>query len=245
MKVFSRLKGYFPTTSLGLILAVLFVAPGIAKEGDNTEGMFKRADMECEPSPVAAELGLPDCLPGDIPDRISFESDGIKYSFTAYGEGVAKVPSGVASEFSVPLSDNTWIETVFYSKILNDLVLMYKVTDGDSGAYKLCRFTTNPLNMKWTIHIPAFNPGTPLLDSRYLYVTGIGFVAKLDITNGTFAWKHEGLFKRNPGTFNMFAVPVKEDGRIVFRDLKASEAGGEVPPEATIVVDDETGQILN
>jgi hypothetical protein len=96
---------------------------------------------------------------------------------------------------------------------------------------------------KW-VQVLAGNVGEPYAVGGSLYVSGLGFVGKLDMQTGAYLWKHAELY-RSPGMFNSFEAPRFEGHQVVF---KARHANFGKPPPASwpeaIVIDDNSGAIL-
>lgn len=77
-----------------------------------------------------------------------------------------------------------------------------------------------------------------------LYVTAIGFVGKLDLNSGRFAWKNAEL-ARPGGMYTYFDRPRIEGGRVVFAG-KPQDPANPFPDESKVLlVDDRTGAILS
>ncbi len=225
-------------------LIVFSIPLSAIADAKDTEGTFKRATLECQRPDDLPEY-LPDCLPGDPPERISFNLDGLEFEMSADGVGMATYPDKKEKRFSVPVNEHYTIRFLSFAKIHDDIFLLYEVSDSEGAGNKLSRLSGRTLELEWSIHIPAFNAGEPLWDGRYLYVTGIGFVGKVDISLGSYVWKHDGLYERHTNRFNSFSVPEKADSRMIFKDWDASVAGKNIPHEATILIDDETGKIVS
>ena len=49
-----------------------------------------------------------------------------------------------------------------------------------------------------------------------LYLTALGFIAKLNLTTGRYAWVHKDLYA--DGRFNAFKRPVVGDAVVTFTD---------------------------
>jgi hypothetical protein len=114
------------------------------------------------------------------------------------------------------------------------------VNDGGSGAGFAVRLEQPSMRARWKAEFPAFNVGQPLRDGAHLYLTGIGFVAKLDLRTGLYVWRHRRLYGRaGAGTFNSFEPPEISGDAVLFRE----KATGGVAPK-TLRVDRKSGKIL-
>jgi hypothetical protein len=98
--------------------------------------------------------------------------------------------------------------------------------------------------VKWFLSFPG-NVGDPLLAEGRLYVSGIGFLGKIDLRAGAFTWKVEGLY-REPGMFIFFELPHLEGHRVVF-GARHSVGGQDVAARGpkSVAVDDRSGQVLS
>jgi hypothetical protein len=95
--------------------------------------------------------------------------------------------------------------------------------------------------MKWKRPIPGFNIGQGLIDGDYAYVTCIGFIAKVNLKNGAFMWRHDNLYQRGSGAFNSFELPEVDGNVVIFR-----ESTDYLPKKkATIRVQRDTGKIIS
>jgi hypothetical protein len=74
--------------------------------------------------------------------------------------------------------------------------------------------------MKWKRVIPGFNVGQGLLDGAFAYVTGIGFVGKVNLKSGAYAWRHADLYGQANSAFNIFALPEVEGNVVIFREAE-------------------------
>jgi len=167
------------------------------------------------------------------PDRFTFSAGGFQYSVKADGTGVRSAQGGTSQRFRLPVDSDKWIERLWYLPIERDIVLICEDSDGESGGGIVVRLAGQRLQRRWVAKLPGFNIGEGLLDGAYLYVTAIGFVGKLDLNAGKFAWAHENLYQ-NPygdGRFSAFKRPILRDDVVVFTD-----------GTNTIVVDKQSGK---
>ena len=131
-----------------------------------------------------------------------------------------------------------FIERLYVAEHEADLVLVGELSNGLDGAGFAVRLGGTTHKTKWRAWISGFNVGDALLHERFAYVTAIGFVAKLDLATGRYAWRHDDLFPKN-NAFNNFAKPALEGTRIVFVGTGQHGRDGN-----EIVVDDRSGKIL-
>jgi len=108
------------------------------------------------------------------------------------------------------------VERLWYLPLGHDLVLVHENTDGESGWGTVTRLTGERLQARWSTNIPSFNIGEGVMEGDDLYLTALGFIAKLNLTTGRYAWVHEDLYA--DGRFNAFKRPVVGDAVVTFTD---------------------------
>lgn len=174
------------------------------------------------------------------PLRFEFISNGNKFKISENGHG-RSVSGSRAAEFSLLLEKDEILQgSVYFAEFQNDILLIAESYLNDGGAGFLARMDGQTLKVKWKRHIPAFNIGPGLLHGNYAYVTAIGFVGKIDLRNGSYAWSHDDLYGQQSSSFNSFEQPNIVGTKVVFREsehyLRKSRA--------FLEVDIRTGKIL-
>jgi hypothetical protein len=163
-----------------------------------------------------------------FPDRFTFSFGGFQYSATADGAGVRSVAGSTDQRFQLPLDRGTRIQRFWYLPVEHDVVLIYEYSDDESAAGTVVRLTGQNLQSRWSAFIPGFNIGEGVMEDEHLYITAIGFVGKLNLRTGQYAWTHKNLYA--DGRFNDFKRPVVGDTVVTFTD-----------GSNTIVIDKRTG----
>ena len=107
--------------------------------------------------------------------------------------------------------------TLYFAEYQSDLILVCELTDGDHGSGFIARLDGSTLRMKWKQVFAAFNVGQGLLDGDYAYITGIGFIAKVNLQSGAFMWRHQNLYRPSSGEFNSFDLPEVSENVVIFR----------------------------
>jgi outer membrane protein assembly factor BamB len=155
--------------------------------------------------------------------------------------GVMSVSNGSKNQqyrirFSTQKTDV--IEKLMVTEYQTNLVLVGEVNNGGEGAGFILILNRSNLKQQWLTWIPAFNVGIPLVRGNYIYLSGIGFIGKLNLSTGRYIWKHDDLYRKNEA-FNNFATPVIEGTTIVFfGEGTSNKATNE------IVVDHLSGKII-
>lgn len=153
------------------------------------------------------------------PASFEFSTDKYSYSIGRDGKGQRQSNRESPRSFSLRLDRNDHLSgALYYLEYEGDLLLIGEVSDEDYGAGFITRLDVRTLKMKWKRLISAFNVGQGLLDGSYAYVTGIGFVGKVSLENGSFAWRHKNLYKQNNSAFNSFEVPEVNGSEVIFRE---------------------------
>ena len=171
-------------------------------------------------------------------NSFEFELEGFAYKISWNGAG-RRIKGGSTRLFNLRLDGGDFLERVYYALHRENVILLCEVTDGESGAGFVARLEQPSMRARWKARIPAFNVGPGLIEEEHVYLTGIGFVARLDLRKGEFVWKHEDLYRKDDGSFNSFETPRVEGDAVVFKEkpVQKSEA-------KTVRIQRLTGKIL-
>lgn len=212
------------TLSATLALVLLYAAPASAQEKGAPESrkVFREARKVSEGSQASFE----------------FELNGFTYKIAGNGAG-RRVKGDSARLFNLWLEGRDYLERVYYAVHRENILLICGVTDGESGAGFVARLEQPSMRARWKAHLPAFNVGPGLIEEEHVYVTGIGFVARLDLRKGEFVWKHDDLYRKKDGRFNSFETPRIEGDAVLFKEVPARDSEAK-----TVRVQRRTGKIL-
>lgn len=225
-----------PRLLLAAALAVLLAAAGARAQEGGAGGprpMFRHAKAVGE-SPA--------------PDAFEFELDGYSYRVANNGNG-RRVKGDAVRPFNLRLTGQDVIERVQFAEYRGNLLLVCEVSDGETGGGLVLRLEQPSMRARWRAEVPAFNVGPPLRDGGHIYLTGIGFVAKLELETGRFAWRRGNLYQKGgPGTFNAFELPELSGDAVLFREAVTHDPAKTVTalnhPPKTLRVHRKTGKIL-
>ena len=186
------------------------------------------------------------------PSEFEFSASGFKYTISSRGrakrEGVGD-SSGRVRRFDLRLSRGDVLErAIYHAEYRGDLLLLCQVGDGESGAGFITRLDGRTLAMKWKRSIPGFNVGQGLIENDHAYVTAIGFVGKVNLPTGGYAWRHSNLYRTSPkrvngyldDDFNMFKLPKIEGDAVLFEEIDPYPI-----PVKTLKVQKQSGRILS
>lgn len=82
----------------------------------------------------------------------------------------------------------------------------------------------------WSIDLEAFNASNPLIENRFIYISGIGKVFKINKLDGKIIWSHSGLYDNHKYRFNG-GDPIQIKNGVVFFSEK-------------VLVNDHSGALL-
>lgn len=155
---------------------------------------------------------------------------------TRYEVRKDKKPLG---SINLNMKDMTSVEKVFLGSTKNHLIVTYQMNNGEEGASKTAAFTKKGLAQVWSLNLRGFNLSKPVIEDETMYVSTIGFVAKIDLKAGKFNWKHEDLYE----TRKLNAVDsITRNGDVIeFKGENHTHAGTE---PVIVNVDDRTGKII-
>ncbi len=175
------------------------------------------------------------------PDAFEFEVRGFAYRVTAHGNGRREKGRKVRG-FNLRLNAGESITRAFYSEFGGRLLLLLH-TDIAGVPLGFVTLLEQPsMRGLWRQRIPAGDVGLPLRDGHDLYVTGLGFVGKLDLRTGEYAWLHDDLeVERDdwPKPLRAFDEPELRGDAVLFRERPVYN------PRGTLVVDRKSGKVVS
>jgi hypothetical protein len=151
-------------------------------------------------------------------------------------------PNGVVkrnNELYFDIQPEGNIQKLFPLKIGDDLVLIYSFStpEGESGSYAK-RISLKQKKSVWEASINGFNLMQPILVGGYMYLSTIGFVGKMNISNGKFIWQFDDFFKK--GNFVSFNEPIfYKDSIVLFTEKSTSKVSG-----CSILIDNRNSRVL-
>ena len=167
--------------------------------------------------PFSPATSVPDN--GD-PTHFEISTANYSYSISSSGRGVRK-GSGEpkARSFRLRLDrGDRFTGVIYHAEYQGDVLLICEATNDLDGVGFIFRLDGRTLRTKWKRTIPAFNVGQGLIDDKYAYVTGIGFIGKINLNSGVYVWRHRDLYRRNNQAFNSFELPELQGPLVVFSE---------------------------
>ncbi len=179
------------------------------------------------------------------PMAFEFEAGGFSYHVAANGNG-RRTKGDKTRRFNLRFDGPDFMEGLRFTVYEGDLLLACELNDGEAGGGLFVRLEQPSMRALWRQPVPASNLGEPLHEGRHLYLTGNGFVAKLDLRTGEYVWQHEDLHGDakvarmgvSPDDFSSFETPELAGETVLFRARPVYNR------RRTLVVDKKTGKII-
>lgn len=170
------------------------------------------------------------------PDSFRFVVDADSFVVTGTGNGSRKRDY---HHFIVPLPDSDdYITSLSVAPYQSDLVFTVGYDDGEDGGGYVVRLSPDSSSPRWHANWFGFNVAGPLFRPPYLYVAAIGTVGKIDLATGQYVWRHDDLYERSSGAYNLFDRPQLIADTVLF----TSSADGK---PRRLLVNDSSGVILS
>lgn len=164
-----------------------------------------------------------------------------EYSFTLKGQSFTlerggRFHCGRAGSLQVDLSEFPYVEELQYVTYGDEiLVLLYELSDGESGFARVARVYLPTCELALTSDLPGFNLGPAALEGSTLYISTLGFVGRFNVETWGYDWTHGNLYESHK--LNSFGKPVVYRDRVVFPESVTSSR--ETP--RNVIVDKATG----
>jgi hypothetical protein len=174
------------------------------------------------------------------PEAFEFEMNGFAYHIKSNGNG-RRAKGRKVRGFNLHLDDGEVVARLFYSEFGGDLLLLLHTDIAGVGLGFVTRLEQPSMRGRWRQRIPAGDVGRPLRDGPNLYVTGTGFVGRLDLRTGEYAWQHDDLEVvrgAEPKPLHTFDEPELDGDAVLFRERPVYN------PRRTLVVNRKTGKII-
>ncbi|MGH9492603.1 MAG: hypothetical protein ACRD2K_03800 [Terriglobales bacterium] len=147
-----------------------------------------------------------------------FSAAGYKYRIERTGLGTRSDGKSPAQSFDLHLSKGDVIQVFYYAEYAGDALLLFGATNGVYGAGFVTRIGGALPGIKWKQFIPAVNVGRGTIEGDVAYVSARNFIAKVNLRQGSYAWRHGGLGRG--GVFLAFDPPQPDGERVVFREVR-------------------------
>jgi hypothetical protein len=128
---------------------------------------------------------------GPRPAAFEFELDGYGYHVAGNGAG-RRVKGDQTRLFNLRLEDLGEITGVRFMGYEGNVLLLCAVDYGDEVGGFVYRLEQPSMRARWSREVPAYDIKA-VREGGALYLAGYGFVGKLDLRTGLYAWRHGGL----------------------------------------------------
>jgi hypothetical protein len=166
-----------------------------------------------------------------------FTSSGQEYVVKANGSLAVSAGNG----FKLPVSNGDFIETLYALGTGDQVAIAYQAQNDETVVSRLVSLSLPGLDRRWEAQVGGLNLGLPAVASGYAYVTAAGFVGKIDLASGRWAWRQDDLTKKY-NRFESFGQPVVGRGFVTVSEDQPEAF--EHKAGASLVLDDNTGEIL-
>lgn len=150
-------------------------------------------------------------MKGDA-DTLIMKIDGIDYNI--FPNGLLSL--GSSKTDTIRLTTDMFVEKAFFFKIDSSLFLFCEESDNDCGSSEVFNINLLEKRLKWKAQIYAFNLGQPIIRGDFVYLTTLGFVGKLDLKSGKYAYKYSELYDNQKYAFNNFDTIIFKDTMTYF-----------------------------
>jgi hypothetical protein len=116
----------------------------------------------------------------------------------------------------------------------DDFIVFYMYSDPEGAGSYAKRISIKQSKIVWETPIYAFNLSNPLIVGDYAYLSTMGFVGKLNLSNGKYVWKFEDINKK----YEIFNQPK------FFKDSLVLFTHGTYPIADSVLIDDRNGKIV-
>jgi hypothetical protein len=127
--------------------------------------------------------------PAGAPAAFEFESGGFSYHVAANGNG-RRVKGDRTRLYNLHLNSGESIRRLYFAEYGDDLLLLCDVDGGEAGPSVLITRLEQPsMRALWRQSAPT-DGVEALRQGGALYLGGAGFVARLELNSGAYAWQH-------------------------------------------------------
>lgn len=129
------------------------------------------------------------------------------------------------------------LERVYFLEHERDLILIYEVSDEQSGWGYVERLDQKTVKPRWVTPVSGYNFGPGLVEANDLYLSAANLIARIDLRSGAYVWQQHEFEKQNAQSFEEFQLPSISGEHVLFPE---NGAKGRV-----VEVDKGNGKILS
>lgn len=164
------------------------------------------------------------------------------FEINASGRGQRRDGKNKVTALKLPFAGGEVLTgKLYWAKYETDLVILYEVSNGDSGGGGIVRLNGATLKARWPpANITGFNVARGLIQNQEAYLAAHGFAGRLDLDTGVYLWKHDNLYRKykKNGAFNLIETPQIRGETVIFTELVRDSQPN------TLVMDKATGKVI-
>jgi hypothetical protein len=180
---------------LASALAACFASAAGARDVQNERAASAKASTSAEASArggqgeAHGDFRAAAGTPAEAPTAFEFESGGFSYRVAANGNG-RRTKRDKTRRYNLHLNSGESIRRLLFSEYGDDLLLLCEVDAGEAGpSVVIARLEQPSMRALWKQSAPSDGLDT-LRRGGSLYLGGAGFVARLELNDGAYAWQH-------------------------------------------------------
>lgn len=175
----------------------------------------------------------------ESPESVDFLKENKKESFEVEVNNEklritrdGKVFNGKKLAFDI--KSGTPIRLLYVQPFKEDYVVFYEYTNKE-GVGSRAKLVSNKNKIKWDTQVAGFNLSSPVVLGNYAYLSTFGFIGKLNLTDGKFAWKFDNLGEK----YESFEAPkFYKDSSVLFLHKATSTKFD------SLLIDDRNGKMI-
>ena len=206
------------------IIAALIGLWGCADAGNEKGDVASRTDMaSATDSTVTTPFdSVWSASPADESRQVEFTYAGKSFRLVTQDANSATSPDATTL-LRIDVPAGFFIGRVRAATIRDDLLLLVDITGDETDNGIVARFDSKYAR-QWQHRIPAFNLADPVMRGSMAFLSGIGYVEKLDLATGQSRWRHDDLYEQDSDTFNAFQPATFAGDTVIFQDYKRARA---------------------
>lgn len=159
------------------------------------------------------------------PDAFEFELDGYAYRVAKNGNG-RRLKGDQIRPFNLRLEDHGELRRLRFMGYEGNVLLLCGVDYGDDEGGFAYRLEQPSMRAVWSRDVPATGVEA-VREGAALYLAGRGFIGRLDLGTGLYAWQHGEATaeKRSRIPQSDFERPVLSGDAALFREARAAPPG--------------------
>jgi hypothetical protein len=211
-------------TTLHVFISILIAACGSSPKEPAEKGPIDTSSFRRHEKAIAGlkttVLAVPELIKSQQTPFDSFiyvKGDTI---WKATYKGRLMSVSGNETALQLDLKSEFMVDKLFLYKQPNSAVVFWQETDHEGETTYLARFETGASKPVWEHQFRNRpNLATPVVDGEFVYVSMLGLVGQMRLSDGVFVWKHEDLFDVHRVRFARFNPAMVFDSTVVFVEV--------------------------